>query len=206
MNEAQGNLAALESYASSKETYVSSGNFNDWTIQLVQVDITAPKISKPSQGNDGNGGSNGNGEPILIAANPNANQGGGENNDGQDPFVKFGLIVNEAGEKTGSVISTAMYVAKTKGVSEEALEESFSGVSAVKILGRVTGVISIVDNGSKFFEDPSKNWWNGVKALGQSAAMIAGYATGIEEIELGYNAVTTGVDLGIDYYKYTHGQ
>jgi hypothetical protein len=68
MNEAQGNLAALESYASSKETYVSSGNFNDWTIQLDQVDITAPKISKPSQGNDGNGG---NGEPILIAANPN---------------------------------------------------------------------------------------------------------------------------------------
>jgi len=37
--------------------------------------------------------------------------------------------------------------------------------------------------------------------VGQTAAMIAGYATGVEEIELGYNAATTVIDLGVEYYK-----
>ena len=74
-------------------------------------------------------------------------------------------------------------------------QETFAQRSAKNEHFAELEVVSIVNNSQKFWKNPSANWWNGVEAVGQTAAIIAGYATGIEEIELIYNTTTLIIDL-----------
>ncbi len=67
-------------------------------------------------------------------------------------------------------------------------------LTALTVLGRLTGVINIYYNIKQFANNPGANWWNGVEALGQAGAIVIGSVTGIEEIELIYNALTLTID------------
>jgi len=79
-------------------------------------------------------------------------------------------------------------VAKTNYVVKDIVKDSrvLSGI------GNVLGIASIIDHGSKFLDDPSGNWVDGVEAVGQGLVM----AFGGEEVEIGWNVGSMILDWG----------
>ena len=135
-----------------------------------------------------NDSTNGAGEPV------------GEHNSPMD----IGFKINDVADKAGTLTSVNIYGAqKIAGVAAKDMAK----LTTMTVIGRVTGVTCIVDNSMKFWENPGANWWNGVEALGQATAITAGWATGVEEIELIYNATTLTIDLtimGVNKYNQDH--
>ena len=144
-------------------------------------------------------------EQILNNYNSGSNNATGQGGDSQrlSP-MEVGLTVNGIADKTVTLTGTNIYGAqKLTGVAAKDMAK----LTALKVIGRVTGVTCVVDNYMKWRQDPSGNWWNGVETLGQATAIIVGYATGVEEVELIYNATTLAIDLtimGVNKYHQNH--
>lgn len=67
----------------------------------------------------------------------------------------------------------------------------------VPMLGKLssaTGIVSLIIDGNKFIDNPKKNWFSGVKVIGN----IALWYSGVKEAQLLWNLSTLGVD-GIIY-------
>ena len=123
---------------------------------------------------------------------------------GRLSLPEIGFRFNDAADKV--VTLTTGSITGAERLANVATED-LAKLTTLKVIDRVTGVVCIVDNYNKFRQDPSGNWWNGVEILGQTAAITVGWVTGIEEIELIYNATTLTIDLtnmAIDKYNQDH--
>ena len=139
-------------------------------------------------------------EMISVSFN-NVLQPVGE--DGRGGFAhstqtNIGFKVNNAIANTITLTSGSVYGAQRLGgiAAREITEIGF-----LKIADRVTGVINSYYNINQFLQNPRANWWNGVEGFGQLAAIVVGYATGYEEVELVYNATTLTIDMTHDIIK-----
>ena len=123
----------------------------------------------------------------VIYVNPSGQGGGNEHLSG----IEIASTINGAVDKTGTLTSGSIYGAqKVAGIAAKDMTK----LTAMTVLGRVTGVTSAFDNARKFYNDPSGNWFNGVEAVGQVDFMLFGG----EEAELIYNLSTMTIDLTID--------
>jgi hypothetical protein len=106
--------------------------------------------------------------------------------------MEIGFKINNAADKAGTLTGGTIYGAQKVA---DVTAKDMAKLTAMTIVGRVTGVTCVVDNSMKSWENPRANWWNGVEALGQATAIIVGWVTGIEGIELIYNTTTLKLDL-----------
>ena len=116
--------------------------------------------------------------------------GGGAGGD----WGNIGFTINGALDKTATLLDANVYGAqKLAGVAAKNMVK----LTALKTLGTITGVISFYENGSKFLDNPSANWWNGVEAVGQVGFMVLGG----EEAQIIYNVSTLAIDATIEVIK-----
>jgi RHS repeat-associated protein len=112
----------------------------------------------------------------------------------------------------GDIIDKAWTIARTPGLlntAYSAAAKTAESTGAMKALGRATGLLSVYDDGVKGTEawrkgDVTGVVWNGLKA-GTTLFFMAG---GGEEVELGWNLASMGVDALMDtkWYKNNIGK
>ncbi len=128
-----------------------------------------------------------------------ANQGG-ERSSSENSMMETAVTA-------GDMIDKGWTYARVPGLVNDAIKtasRAAGNTSAMKFLGRATGLVSIYDDGVKGMEawhkgDVTGVLWNGLKA----GATIFFMAGGGEEVELGWNLASMGVDALMDtkWYK-----
>jgi hypothetical protein len=113
----------------------------------------------------------------------------GEINNGHITPVEIGFKFNDAVDKAGTLTAANIYGAqKLAGIAVKDMAK----LTGLKLIGRVTGITSMVDNYRISFTE--HNVWKGIEATGQLGFMLFGG----EEAELIYNLSTLTIDLTID--------
>ena len=177
------------------------------SIKLGKKGIDIPFIYKDSFGSTGYGVGDKwvSWQKLVAGANTgNGGSAGGDKGAERESQTNIEFKVNNAIDNTVTLTSGSVYGAqKMAGIAAR----DMTRLTTLTVIGRVTGGLSIYYNSKLYFQNPKQNWWNGVEAAGQFAAIVIGYATGIEEVELVYNLTTFTIDMGrmsMEKYKQEH--
>ena len=144
----------------------TNGNDIQTGYDLSTVTITDSPLVSGIENSSGGGGGN------------SPEYGGQGDHNSQPSFAT--KIANNADNASTTMNTTAYIAAKTGAIAN-----NIANSGALKVIGELTGVSTLLINGNKFLRHG--DWVSGIKFAGQATVMILGYVTGVEEIELAFN-------------------